>query len=78
MGGDDPRLTIGALDPNEYEGDINWVPELDGGMIEVDAFKGYQGNIIPFSYPAVTSLSSGEYSDDLDERTWLVLIFTLS
>ncbi|KAK1224915.1 hypothetical protein PQX77_012155 [Marasmius sp. AFHP31] len=59
MGGDNPRLTIGALDPNEYEGEINWVPELqDSGRIEVDAFKGYQGNIVPFQYPALADLSS--------------------
>ncbi|KAG7087187.1 hypothetical protein E1B28_013168 [Marasmius oreades] len=59
LGGDNPRLTIGALDPNEYEGELNWVPELnDTGMIKVDAYRGYQGNILPFQYPVTASLSS--------------------
>ncbi|KAG7087198.1 hypothetical protein E1B28_013179 [Marasmius oreades] len=59
LGGDNPRLTIGALDPNEYEGELNWVPELnDAGMIKVDAYRGYQGNILPFQYPVTVPLSS--------------------
>ncbi|KAL0574658.1 hypothetical protein V5O48_007305 [Marasmius crinis-equi] len=60
FGGDDPRLTIGALDPEDYQGEINWVPELqDSGKIEIDAFKGYQGNVLSsFQYPVVAGLSS--------------------
>jgi len=62
MGGENPRLTIGALDPNEYEGEINWVPELEGlgRIVEVDVLKGYQGNIFPFQYPARAELSSSK------------------
>ncbi|KAL0574651.1 hypothetical protein V5O48_007297, partial [Marasmius crinis-equi] len=60
LGGDDPRLTIGALDPEDYQGEINWVPELqDDGKIEIDAFKGYQGNVLDsFEYPVIAGLSS--------------------
>ena len=62
LGGENPTLTIGALDPNEYEGEINWVPELqDEGMIQVDAYRGYQGNILPFQYPVTAQLSSREF-----------------
>ncbi|KAF8606414.1 hypothetical protein BDV93DRAFT_542676 [Ceratobasidium sp. AG-I] len=50
-------LTIGALDPNDYEGEINWVPALDDQpMIHVDAFKGYQGNVLPLDYPINATL----------------------
>lgn len=52
LGGENPRLTIGALDPEEYEGEINWVPTInDTAMVQVDALKGYNGNTIPLDYP---------------------------
>ncbi|KAG7093193.1 hypothetical protein E1B28_006882 [Marasmius oreades] len=59
MGGSNPRLTIGALDPTEYQGEINWVPELGDSLeIQVDAFRAYNQNVLPLQYPITASLSS--------------------
>lgn len=70
MGGENPRLTIGTLDPNEYQGEINWVPAVDDQpMIQVDALKGYQGNPLPIQYPLnvwIDSFSKNIYVTDLD------------
>lgn len=70
MGGEDPRLTIGALDPNDYQGEINWVPAVnDSAMIQVDALRGYQGNALPAEYPLnvwIDSFSKNIYIPDLD------------
>ncbi|KAF8606416.1 acid protease [Ceratobasidium sp. AG-I] len=70
LAGGNGSLTIGALDPNDYEGEINWVPALgDQPMIHVDAFKGYQGNVLPLDYPVNASLdtwSMNIYLLDLD------------
>ncbi|KAG8748101.1 hypothetical protein FRC10_008834 [Ceratobasidium sp. 414] len=70
LGGDKPQLTIGALDPNDYEGEINWVPALgDQPIIHVDALKGYQGNVVPASYPinaTLDTLSKNIYLPELD------------
>ncbi|QRW03775.1 aspartyl protease [Ceratobasidium sp. AG-Ba] len=71
LGGKNPQVTIGALDPNDYEGDINWVPAVgDQPVISVDALKGYQGNVIPANYPlnATIDSSSGKniYLPELD------------
>jgi hypothetical protein len=52
MGGENPQLTIGALDPSDYEGEINWVPLLnDSSKIQIDALKGYNGNVFPLPSP---------------------------
>ncbi|KAG9099609.1 hypothetical protein FRC06_005098 [Ceratobasidium sp. 370] len=70
LGGDKPQLTIGALDPNDYEGEINWVPALgDQPIIHVDALKGYQGNVVPANYPinaTLDTLSKNIYLPELD------------
>lgn len=70
IGGDNPRLTIGALDPNDYQGEINWVPAVnDSAMIQVDALRGYQGNAFQLQYPINAWLDSFTQSDhvvDLD------------
>ncbi|KAH7884960.1 aspartic peptidase domain-containing protein [Phlebopus sp. FC_14] len=48
-----PKITIGALDPNDYEGTINWVqiqPDQtadDYNTIPVDGLKGYNGSFFP-------------------------------
>ena len=49
------RMTIGALDPSDYEGTINWVqmetpdPAWNyDNVIKIDGFKGYNGSIIPW------------------------------
>ncbi|KAG9089703.1 hypothetical protein FS749_001119 [Ceratobasidium sp. UAMH 11750] len=61
LGGDKPQLTIGALDPNDYEGETNWVPALnDEPIIHVDALKGYQGNVVPANYPISVRLDTRE------------------
>ncbi|KAG8721211.1 hypothetical protein FRC09_008261 [Ceratobasidium sp. 395] len=70
LGGDNPQLTIGALDPNDYEGEINWVPAVgDNAVIQVDAWKGYQGNVVPANYPinvTLDSMSKNIYLPELD------------
>ncbi|KAF8606418.1 acid protease, partial [Ceratobasidium sp. AG-I] len=70
LAGGNGSLTIGALDPNEYEGEINWVPALDDQpMIHVDAFKGANGNTLPLDYPVnatIDSLSKNIYLPDLN------------
>lgn len=54
-----PRLTIGALDPEDYVGAINWVPLEDrystvtGGIYQtnefpIDGVKGFNGSLLPF------------------------------
>ncbi|TFK61383.1 acid protease [Pluteus cervinus] len=58
-----PRITIGALDPKDYVGEINWVETSPGGFIsprfEIDGLKGYNGSFIPFGVDnLVTSISS--------------------
>ncbi|KAF8680317.1 Eukaryotic aspartyl protease [Rhizoctonia solani] len=57
--GADPRLTIGALDPNDYEGDINWVLAVnDSNHVEVEAIKGYNGNTFALEYPVTAFLGT--------------------
>ncbi|TFK67422.1 acid protease [Pluteus cervinus] len=58
-----PRLTIGALDPEDYVGEINWVETGTGGSVfspfKIDGLKGYNGSFIPFGVDnPVTSISS--------------------
>ncbi|KAH0839481.1 aspartic peptidase domain-containing protein [Lanmaoa asiatica] len=51
-----PKLTIGALDPNDYEGTINWVqlnqtpnPKDDYfNTFNFDGVKGYDGRFVPY------------------------------
>ncbi|GAB1521685.1 hypothetical protein RhiTH_004782 [Rhizoctonia solani] len=59
MGGENPQLTIGALDPNDYEGEINWVPLIDDSpKIQIDALKGYNGNAFPLPSPLNASIDT--------------------
>ncbi|KAF8554665.1 acid protease [Imleria badia] len=52
-----PKLTIGALDPNDYEGTINWVPlnqtpDPKGDYFNTfsfDGVKGYDGQFVPYA-----------------------------
>ncbi|TDL18274.1 acid protease [Rickenella mellea] len=48
-----PKLTIGALDPNDYVGEINWVSALDDGQVNIDGFYGFNGSKIPWETPTV-------------------------
>lgn len=46
-----PRLTVGALDPEDYEGEINWVevirtPGTNYPTFKIDGFKGFNGKFI--------------------------------
>lgn len=52
-----PRLTIGALDPNDYAGEINWVLADFGPQerreskyvpFRIDGLKGWNGSFINF------------------------------
>ncbi|KAJ1307266.1 hypothetical protein OPQ81_001379 [Rhizoctonia solani] len=69
LGGENPQLTIGALDPEDYEGEINWVPLVnDSSMIQIDALKGFNGNPFPLPSPLnvwIDSLSKNIYVPDL-------------
>ncbi|KDN50766.1 hypothetical protein RSAG8_01264, partial [Rhizoctonia solani AG-8 WAC10335] len=60
---------IGALDPNDYEGEINWVPLVnDSSRIQIDALKGYNGNAFPLPSPItawIDTLSKNVYVPDL-------------
>jgi hypothetical protein len=65
-----PKLTIGALDPNDYEGTINWVemsqhPDPNGdyyNTFSVDGVKGYNGTFLPFGGNLTAALDSCEFS----------------
>ncbi|KAG9309849.1 aspartic peptidase domain-containing protein [Chiua virens] len=54
-----PKITIGALDPNDYEGTINWVqldqtPDTKGDYFNTfsfDGLKGYDGQFVPYGTP---------------------------
>ncbi|KAI0075491.1 acid protease [Panus rudis PR-1116 ss-1] len=50
-----PKLTIGALDPNDYVGELNWVQieddQLDWfefNVFKIDGFAGRNGSLLPF------------------------------
>lgn len=71
-----PKLTIGALDPNDYEGTINWVPlnqtpDPKGDYLNTfsfDGVKGYDGQFVP--YPGILSAA-------LDSRENIICVFPL-
>ncbi|KAG6375191.1 aspartic peptidase domain-containing protein [Boletus reticuloceps] len=61
-----PKVTIGALDPNDYEGTINWVqldqtPDPKGdyfNVFEFDGVKGYDGQFVPYGGNLSAALDS--------------------
>ncbi|KAF9236445.1 aspartic peptidase domain-containing protein [Melanogaster broomeanus] len=61
-----PKLTIGALDPTDYEGTINWVEmtknpnpnDLYYNTFNLDGVKGYNGEFVPFGGNLTAALSS--------------------
>ena len=66
---ENPKLTIGALDPADYEGEINWV-QLETpneswdllNLFKIDGFKGYNGSFFPYgSSDTLAGLNSGMY-----------------
>ena len=64
-----PKLTVGALDPNDYEGTINWVqlnenPDPNGDYFNTfsfDGVKGYDGQFVQFNESLTAALDSCEY-----------------
>ncbi|KAG8948708.1 hypothetical protein FRC03_000586 [Tulasnella sp. 419] len=63
LGGANPRLTIGALDPNDYDGEINWVERVESVQqvqttILVEALRGRDDRTLPYSYPLIGTLST--------------------
>lgn len=65
-----PKITIGALDPNDYEGTINWVeldqtPDPQGdyfNTFDFDGVKGYDGQFVPYTGILNAALDSCENS----------------
>lgn len=63
-----PKITIGALDPNDYEGTINWVqlnqsPDPNGDYFNTfnfDGVKGYDGQLVPYMGTLSAALDSCE------------------
>ncbi|OJA09842.1 hypothetical protein AZE42_08002 [Rhizopogon vesiculosus] len=60
-----PKITIGALDPNDYQGQINWVPLTTPNStwtfkntFVIDGLKGYNGSFLPESENLPTTLDS--------------------
>ncbi|KAJ8579494.1 acid protease [Rhizopogon salebrosus TDB-379] len=60
-----PKITIGALDPNDYQGQINWVPLTTPNStwtykntFMIDGLKGYNGSFIPESENLLTVVDS--------------------
>jgi hypothetical protein len=66
---DTSRISIGALDPNDFEGTINWVsaetPDPSWGApvaIQVDGFRGFNGSLLPYPNPLLTYLHTSKYA----------------
>lgn len=63
-----PKITIGALDPNDYEGTINWIPlnpnpDPNGDSLNTfnfDGVKGYDGQFVPYGANLTAALDSRE------------------
>lgn len=60
-----PKITIGALDPADYDGNLNWV-EINApstsfdslNTFSIDGLKGYNGSFIPFGNNLTANLDS--------------------
>jgi hypothetical protein len=64
-----PKITIGALDPNDYQGHINWVPLTIPNStwtfqntFMIDGLKGYNGSFLPESENLLAVLDSRKLS----------------
>lgn len=60
-----PKITIGALDPADYDGDLNWVeinaPDASFDSLNtfsIDGLKGYNGSFIPVGNSLTANLDS--------------------
>lgn len=66
----DPKITIGALDPADYDGNLNWV-EINApnesfdslNTFSIDGLKGYNDSFIPIGNNVTASLDSRTYYD---------------
>jgi len=60
-----PKITIGALDENDYQGNLNWVPITTPNaswdfknIFTLDGLKGYNGSFLPNSTDIYTTIDS--------------------
>jgi len=60
-----PKITIGAVDENDYQGNINWVPITTPNnswsvrnIFNVDGLKGYNGSFLPNSSATYGTINS--------------------
>lgn len=74
---ENPKLTIGALDPADYEGEINWVqletpdPSLSLlNVFKIDGFKGYDGSLF--------NVGSSDNLVALNSRTCSGILFKIT
>ena len=64
-----PKITIGALDPADYEGNMNWV-EINApnasfdslNTFNIDGLKGYNGSFVPIGNNLIANLDSSKLS----------------
>ena len=61
-----PKITIGALDENDYQGNLNWVPITTPNaswtfrnIFTLDGLKGYNSSFLPNTSAIYASLNSG-------------------
>ncbi|KAG6370766.1 acid protease [Boletus reticuloceps] len=71
-----PKITIGALDENDYQGNLNWVPIITPNaswsfrnMFTLDGLKGYNGSVLPNSSATYATLDSVFVSVSIPELT---------
>jgi hypothetical protein len=65
-----PKITIGALDPADYDGNLNWV-EINApdasfdspNTFSIDGLKGYNGSFIPVGNSLTANLDSRKSYD---------------
>lgn len=61
-----PKITIGALDEGDYQGELNWVPIFTPNdswsfknIFTLDGLKGYNGSILPNTSATYATVDSG-------------------
>ncbi|KAG6370753.1 hypothetical protein JVT61DRAFT_10955 [Boletus reticuloceps] len=73
---DNPKITIGALDENDYQGNLNWVPIFTPNaswqfrnIITLDGLKGYNGSFLPNSSATYATVDSVFVGVDVPDVT---------
>ena len=63
-----PTITFGALDPNDYEGEINWVPLETSNLTDnlynqfkVDGIVGRNGSFVPYGDNLMAGITSRSF-----------------